>query len=227
VLVFLHQEPLRLRAQLQRMILSGTLIVITSYSSSCAFPRSALPLRSFPRVLPSCLNMYAYTLLHKALSSTGKVIAKVAIRSRKYAAVRPDGLFLTLELMHFATEVLDPSELRLATAEILPKELAMATTLISAMTSEWQPEKYADRYQDAVREVIEAKVAARPLNPKAPAKSSPAGIIDLLAVLQESLKANTDLRKKPAAGTDKPAKARESMHAAPQRALKPKKSKAA
>src|SRR6266446_1199474 len=43
-----------------------------------------------------------YALLHRALRETGKIgIAKVAIRSREYlAAVKPDGLFLMLELMH-------------------------------------------------------------------------------------------------------------------------------
>src|ERR1043165_5100627 len=47
-----------------------------------------------------------YALLHRALIETGMIgIAKVAIRSREYlAAVKPDGLFLMLELMHFAAE---------------------------------------------------------------------------------------------------------------------------
>ncbi len=55
----------------------------------------------------------AYALLHKALSGTGKIgIAKVVIANREYlAAVKPDGLFLVLELMHFASEVLTPEEL--------------------------------------------------------------------------------------------------------------------
>ena len=50
----------------------------------------------------------SYALLHRALSDTGKIgVAKVAISSREYlAAVKPDGLFLILELMHFAHEVL-------------------------------------------------------------------------------------------------------------------------
>src|SRR5439155_18673768 len=55
----------------------------------------------------------ASALLHKALSGTGKIgIAKVVIANREYlAAVKPDGLFLVLELMHFASEVLTPEEL--------------------------------------------------------------------------------------------------------------------
>src|ERR1043165_4946392 len=49
----------------------------------------------------------AYALLHKALTGTGKIgHRKVVISNREYlAAVKPDGLFLILELMHFASEV--------------------------------------------------------------------------------------------------------------------------
>src|ERR1700716_2618290 len=55
----------------------------------------------------------AYALLHKALVGTGKIgVAKVVISNREYlASVKPDGLFLVLELMHFASEVLSAEEL--------------------------------------------------------------------------------------------------------------------
>src|SRR3954469_18903217 len=97
-----------------------------------------------------------YTLLHRALVDTGKVgIAKVAIKSREYlAAVKPDGLFLILELMHFAQEVLEPEGLRSADQEVAPRELEMAKQLVSAMTAEWQPEKYEDQYQTALKAMI-------------------------------------------------------------------------
>src|SRR5919206_3676831 len=55
----------------------------------------------------------AYALLHKALSGTGKIgVAKVVISNREYlASVKPDGLFLVLDLMHFASEILTPEAL--------------------------------------------------------------------------------------------------------------------
>src|SRR6201991_11616 len=101
----------------------------------------------------------AYTLLHKALSGTGKIgIAKVVISNREYlASVKPDGLFLILELMHFASEVLTPEELSRPTTTLNDKELKMAQTLIDSMTSEWQPHKYKDEYRNAVMELIEQK----------------------------------------------------------------------
>ncbi|HWX15245.1 MAG TPA: Ku protein, partial [Chthoniobacterales bacterium] len=56
----------------------------------------------------------AYAVLHKALSGTGKIgIAKVVISNREHlAAVKPDGLFLILELMHFASEILSAEILK-------------------------------------------------------------------------------------------------------------------
>src|SRR5205809_4633101 len=88
----------------------------------------------------------AYALLHKALSGTGKIgVAKVVISNREYlAAVKPDGLFLILELMHFASEVLTPEELNRPKTELNEKELKMAHALIESMSSVWEPQKYRD-----------------------------------------------------------------------------------
>src|SRR5436853_559833 len=102
----------------------------------------------------------AYSLLHKALSGTGKIgIAKVVISNREHlASVKPDGLFLILELMHFASEILNPDELKNGhTTNITEKELKMAQSLIESMSVEWEPEKYRDEYRAAVMELIEQK----------------------------------------------------------------------
>jgi DNA end-binding protein Ku len=127
-------------------------------------------------------------------------IAKVAISSREYlAAVKPDGLFLILELMHFAQEVLEPELLKSsAGAELPPKELAMAKALVDAMTTEWEPARYQDRYRDAVMQMIEEKVQNRPAEAlPAPAPRQPAG--DIMAILQQSLQQTLGNKKQEAA----------------------------
>ena len=140
----------------------------------------------------------AYALLHKALSGTGKIgIAKVVIANREYlAAVKPDGLFLVLELMHFASEVLTPEELTRPKTDLNDKELKMANALIESMSSEWQPEKYRDEYRDAVMEMIESKAKNKAL-PAAPA-AAPRGtnVVDLVKVLQESINRSQSGRAK-------------------------------
>ncbi len=132
----------------------------------------------------------AYALLHRALTKAGKVgVAKVAIQKREYlAAVKPDGLFLILELMHFAHEVLEPESLNSAgDKEVSAKELQMANALIEAMTTEWDPTKYKDQYQAAVMKMIEDKVNQRAPAAKPQAARALPNVVDMVAVLQESL----------------------------------------
>src|SRR6202140_2816968 len=102
----------------------------------------------------------AYAVLHKALSGTGKIgIAKVVISNREHlAAVKPDGLFLILELMHFASEILSAEILKNGSAAaVTDKELKMAQALIEGMSVPWEPEKYQDKYRTARLEIIEQK----------------------------------------------------------------------
>jgi DNA end-binding protein Ku len=140
----------------------------------------------------------AYALLHRALSGTGKIgIAKVVISNREYlAAVKPDGLFLVLELMHFASEVLTPEELNRPKTELNDKELKMAQALIESMTVEWQPQKYRDEYRDAVMELIEQKAKHKELPPATEAKPRTTNVVDLVKVLQESLNRSQSLKVK-------------------------------
>jgi len=140
----------------------------------------------------------AYALLHKALSGTGKIgIAKVVIANREYlAAVKPDGLFLVLELMHFASEVLTPEELNRPKKELNDKELKMANALIESMSSDWQPEKYRDEYRDAVMEMIETKAKNKQLPPAPAAAPRSTNVVDLVKVLQESINRSQSVRVK-------------------------------
>ena len=141
----------------------------------------------------------AYALLHRGLVETGKIgIAKVAIRSREFlAAVKPDGLFLMLELMHFAHEVLEPEGLKTPSgAELSAKELSMAKSLIETMAGEWEPEKYKDEYQDALKAVIERKIQHLPPAEKRAKPRIGADYPDILAVLQQSIAEGADKRKK-------------------------------
>jgi DNA end-binding protein Ku len=141
-----------------------------------------------------------YALLHRALTETQKVgIAKVAIQSREYlAAVKPDGLFLILELMHFAHEVLEPDSLKSAAdKEVLPKELEMAKALIEAMTAEWEPTKYKDQYQTAIMNLILEKAQLRPPSEKPAPPRVMSNVVDLVSVLQESLRKTTTKKTTP------------------------------
>ena len=141
----------------------------------------------------------AYALLHKALSGTGKIgVAKVVISNREYlASVKPDGLFLILDLMHFASEILTPEELKNPPLNaITDKELKMAQTLVDSMTAKWEPEKYRDEYRNAVMEMIEQKAKKKVIVEKPLPAPKTTNVVDLVKVLQESLNRNQALKPK-------------------------------
>ena len=138
----------------------------------------------------------AYALLRDTLKETGKVgVAKVVIKTKQHlAAVKPKGNALVLELMHFADELLEPTELDLPKDEAVgKKELDMAKALVQSMTSDWEPKKFQDNYTAKLKEVIEEKVAAGGKDLPAPrGRSKPAtNVVDLVAILKKSIEENS------------------------------------
>lgn len=135
-----------------------------------------------------------YALLRDALIESETIgIAKVVIRSRQHlAGLKPNGKILVLELMHFKEEILEPEAVNVPGESQTPKkEIEMAKALIGAMTTEWNPDKYTDDYRSALLEVIERKVkegSKAGKRTKAPTPAVPGNVVDILDVLQKSLK---------------------------------------
>jgi len=150
----------------------------------------------------------AYVLLREALESSGKIaIAKVVIKTRQHlAAVKPQEKGLMLELMHFATELLDIDEYKLPdTKAVGKKELQMARALVDSMSREWQPEEYVDEYRKGLEKVIEEKITKGEEATPAPVKrKKPTNVIDLVSVLQESLNQSGGTKKAKHAPAKKP-----------------------
>ncbi len=160
----------------------------------------------------------AYALLREALKKTGKVgIAKVVMKTRQHlAAVKPDRNALVLELMHFSEELVDSKELQLpGDLDLGAKELEMAGELIARMTTTWQADKYTDDYRHALMSLIEQKVESGGQSPTVtPLKREPTKVIDLVAVLQESLNSTKE-------GSEKSSEKRKSApKTKPKKALK-------
>jgi DNA end-binding protein Ku len=151
----------------------------------------------------------AYVLLRDALIDTNKIaIAKVVIRTRQHlAAVKPQKKGLMLELMHFPEELIDVSEFKEPAEKTIGKsEMQMARQLIASMTTDWEPKQYNDDYHKALEKLIEEKIEHPDKTAPAPAKKrQPTNVIDLVSVLQDSLKQS---KTKRAAGKKKGTSAR-------------------
>ena len=141
----------------------------------------------------------AYTVLHKALSGTGKIgIAKVVISNREHlAAVQPGWAVLDFGADALCHEILSTGVLNNGSATaVSDKELKMAQALIESMAVSWEPEKYRDEYRTALMEIIEQKAQNKEIAAKAPAPPTPTNVVDLVKVLQDSLNRTQSLKQK-------------------------------
>ena len=134
----------------------------------------------------------AYALLCDALKASGKIgIAKVVIKVRQHlAAIKPEENSLMLELMHFPEELADISEFKAPSSKTANKpEMTMASQLIQSMTAKWNPDAYHDEYRAALEKLIAEKIRHGDGKLPGPKKGKkPANVIDLVSVLQQSIK---------------------------------------
>jgi len=113
------------------------------------------------------------------------------------AAVKPDGLFLILELMHFASEILSTEVLKNGSATaVSDKELKMGAGANREHGSFLGTRKSIGTIQDALMEIIEQKAQNREIAAKAPAPPAPTNVVDLVKVLQDSLNRTQSLKQK-------------------------------
>lgn len=130
----------------------------------------------------------SYNLLRDALKKTGKVgVATFVMRQKENLCLI--GVYrnaIVLNVIRFADEIRDPSELNLPEAKVKKKEVDMALSLIEQYTEEFDYEKYSDTYNDQLMKVIEAKSKGK--KPKVEeVKSEPTEAKDLMKQLQASL----------------------------------------
>jgi DNA end-binding protein Ku len=143
---------------------------------------------------PTGSDAKAYVLLREALERTGKVaLVKVALRGRESPAVlHPRTGVLVLHVLLWPDEVRKPRFKFLHDDITLrPRELQAAESYIHTLTGTHDPHQMVDRYQAALRELVEAKVAGRHLEqPPAPPTHG-----DSAANLMEALRRSVEEAK--------------------------------
>ncbi len=132
-----------------------------------------------------------YALLVEAMTGTGKVgIGRFVLRTKQYlAALRPRDGALVLSTMLFADEVVESTELEVATTKDTrpsERELTMARQLVSSLSAEWDPARYKDDYREKVMGLIEAKAEGNEIA-MPEEQERPAPVLDLMAALEASL----------------------------------------
>ncbi len=137
-----------------------------------------------------------YSLLSEALRTSGKVgVGKVVLRDREeILLVAPlDGGLMLHKLRR-------PNELRkignvpmIESKEVSKDELRLAISLVESMTTNLKDLDLTDHYSEALREMVEAKIAGREVV-SAPEEEKP--VVDIMTALRESIE-RTKAQKKP------------------------------
>lgn len=134
----------------------------------------------------------AYRLLTKVMGNTDRAaLGRFVMRTKEYLAiVRAREHALMLTTMLFADEVRPTKDIDAATQKShqpSAKQLRAAVAVIEELSTEWEPEKYKDRYRRRLQDVVSRKRKGKTVKapPKAaePAPEAP----DLMAALEQTL----------------------------------------
>jgi DNA end-binding protein Ku len=170
----------------------------------------------------------AYVVLRDALKETGKIgLGQLVARGQaSVVALRPMGKGLAIETIRYADELQKPESYFESVPSVKPEKelLALATELIERKAKAFDPKAFKNQYDDALRELIDAKLEHRkPREIEEPQLG--AKVINLMDALKKSIGAAA-APAAAAAAKGKAAAKRGKAAAAAERATAPRKTSA-
>ena len=142
----------------------------------------------------------AFGVIRDALRASKKVgLGQLAIRGKEQlCSLKPCGRGLVMETLRYADEVNEANAFfRDIPDDKPPAELLeLATALIDKRTAPFDPARFHDHYEEALKALIDSKRSTKPARPEA-ADVKPSNVIDLMAALKASIE------KAPAKPADK------------------------
>ena len=152
-----------------------------------------------------------YRVIREALRQSGKIaIGQVVVGgNERIVAIRPLDKGLLANSLRYEDEIRKPDDFfnTIAADAVDDDELAMMEQIIKRKTRKFDPGKFVDHYQNAVRELIDKKLEGK-LPDKAPERK-PAQVINLMDALKRSLaeeeKSGASARRRAASGSGREA----------------------
>ena len=138
-----------------------------------------------------------FRVIGEAMEETGRLgIGRIVLSSReRMVLVEPHGGGMLMRTLRSADEVRQP-EFGKAEDHADPDMVAVAKTIIERRAGEFDPDEFRDRYQAALRELVESKAAGK--SPARKQRSEEPQVIDLREALMRSLREGAGRDKKPA-----------------------------
>lgn len=131
-----------------------------------------------------------YGLLTQALKESGRcAVGRWASRGKAYIVIlRPVGDMLTMQQLHFASDVRPAAEVEVPKADLKPAELKLARQLIDQQATErFDAAAYTDDLRARIEAAIQKKVEGQEISVAEIAPEGAGKIIDLMEALRASL----------------------------------------
>jgi DNA end-binding protein Ku len=155
----------------------------------------------------------AFVTIREAIEATGKVaLGRLVLTTREHIiALEPRGKGLIGTLLRYPYEVRDEADYfdDIPNLKIEKEMLDLAKHIVQTKSGNFEPDKFEDRYETALREVINKKAKGEKIEAKAPER--PSNVINLMDALKQSLAAERGEKTsdaKPAAKKASKAKAK-------------------
>ena len=166
---------------------------------------------SFYIVPQDDLAQEAFAVIREAMRKEDLAgLARVVIYRREHLLLlRPRGKGLMATTLRYKNEVRDEKDYfdEIESIKVPPDMLKLATHILETKKGHFEPEKFEDRYENALKDLIKAKRAGKA--PPALAEPRPSNVVNLMDALRRSAKAdrrlpaaarkNGNARKRPAA----------------------------
>lgn len=158
-----------------------------------------------------------YALLREAMLEAGVIgIARVVMHTKEYlAALVPTGPGLVMNTLRWQEEIRPWTDLKLPPAgkgALKAPELDMAKQLIGSMTHKWDGDAYSDKFTKSIHALVAKRVesgaTAKVEAMEESASEETSNVVDLTALLRQSLGKKTTSAKPPPAETNKAAPAK-------------------
>lgn len=142
----------------------------------------------------------AYAVIREALAQTGRIaLGRVVMHTReRMVALEPRGRGIVVYTLRMGDEVVTPKDAFADIPNVRPDKqmIEIARKIIEQQAGAFEPEKFEDRYENALRDLIRRKEKGEKLVTAEPVEDD--NVIDLMAALKRSLKAKgtTGARRK-------------------------------
>lgn len=141
----------------------------------------------------------AFAVIREAMKRKGMVaIGRLVMSTRERVCaieIEDDGLVLTT--LRAAEEVRQLDEVgHPDLPKPNPQMLEIAEKIVAQQSGEFDPADFTDRYEDALRALIEEKKKGKPVKSKPVREEAESGVVDLMAALKKSLQGDGPERKR-------------------------------